>query len=304
MADTYAIAMSQVHKNYGHLAALRGFDLHVPRGALCGFLGRNGAGKTTTLKILLGMTSASSGEARVLDLLATDARESVEIRRRTAFVGEEKTLYPSMTVVQMIRFTAGFFPTWRPDLERRYLQKFALPVERKVKALSLGMRARLALLLALSRGAELLLLDEPTSGLDPVSAEEVLQALVTHAADEGATILFSSHHVAEVEQIADWLSIVESGESVVCGALDEVRENVCRVDFVFANEPPHIDLSAAGAHRVRRDGHVLTVFARQGAGPVIEAVRPLNPLTVNVVPLGLKQIFLETVAGKDGNALV
>ena len=299
VAEDFVITMSQVHKVYGDVAALRGFDLDVPRGAICGFLGRNGAGKTTALKILLGMARPTNGDARVLGLRAGDPGESIEIRRRTAFVGEERILYPAMTVAEMIRFAAGFFPTWRADLERRYTRKFELPLDRKVKVLSPGTRAKLALLLALCRGAELLLLDEPTSALDPASAEEVLQALVAHAADENTTILFSSHHIAEIEQIADWLSIIESGRSVVAGALDDVREKVCRVDIIFADQPPEMTLVAPGIQRIRRQGRVVTVLATRGAGPVIEEARALNPMAVDVVPLNLKEIFLATVAGED-----
>ena len=154
----------------------------VPKGSIYGFLGRNGAGKTTTIKVLLGMARPTSGEARVLGLPASAEQASVEIRRRTGFVSDDKELYHYLTVREMVRFTAGFFPRWRKDLEDRYLRAFELPPDRKVKALSRGMRTKLALLLALCRGAELLVLDEPTSGLDPAMTEEVLQALVTTSA--------------------------------------------------------------------------------------------------------------------------
>src|SRR5207253_4723367 len=132
-------------------------------------------------------------------------------------VSEEKDLYGYMTVDDMIRFAAPFFPRWRNDLEQRYLHKFELPLSRKVKELSRGMRTKLALMLALCRGAELLLLDEPTSGLDPAMVEEVLQAIVRHVAREEMTVFFSSHQIAEVEQIADRVTIVDHGAAVVSG---------------------------------------------------------------------------------------
>src|SRR5205823_12352806 len=138
--------------------AVRGLALRVPPSSIYGLLGRNGAGKTTTIKMLLGMVRPSSGQARVFDLAADDAASSVAIRRRTAFVGEEKDLYHAMTVEEMTRFTASFYPAWRRDLEARYLRTFDLPAGRRVKALSRGMRTKLALLLALCRGADLLIL--------------------------------------------------------------------------------------------------------------------------------------------------
>src|SRR5262249_13348879 len=153
-------------------------------GSIFGFLGRNGAGKTTTLKVLLGMTRPSHGSASVFGLSPQEAASGVEIRRRTAFVSDEKDLYDFMTVGEMVAFTRSFYPRWRSDLEQQYLRKFELTPGRAIKGLSRGTRTKLALLLALCRGAELLLLDEPTSGLDPAMSEEVLQALVTHVSSE------------------------------------------------------------------------------------------------------------------------
>jgi ABC-2 type transport system ATP-binding protein len=169
--------------------ALFGLNLQVPAGSIFAFLGRNGAGKTSTIKILLGMSRPTSGRAHVFGLAVGAPNASVAIRRRTGFVSEEKDLFDLMSVEQIIRFTAGFYPGWRHDLEHRYLRSFELPSGRKVEDLSRGMRTKLALLLAFSRGAELLVLDEPTSGLDPAVTEEVLQALVAHVANQDQAIL-------------------------------------------------------------------------------------------------------------------
>src|SRR5712675_1354056 len=209
MADTLVVETLDLRKHYGDTEAVRGLTLQVPAGSIFGFLGRSGAGKTTTIKLLLGMARPTSGSVRVLGLPADAHEPSVEIRRRTGFVSEDKDLYDFMTVEEMIRFTAPFFPTWRKDLEERYLRKFELRPAQDVKSLSRGMRTKLALLLALSRGAELLILDEPTSGLDPAMTEEVLQALVSHVASKQLTVFFSSHQIAEVDQIADRITIVD-----------------------------------------------------------------------------------------------
>src|SRR4051812_45212921 len=175
------------------------------------------------------MARPASGTALVFGQSAASPEASVEIRRRIGFVSDEKDLYDYMTVGEMIRFTAAFFPRWRADLEQRYLRAFDLPAERKIKTLSRGTRTKLALLLALCRGAELLILDEPTSGLDPAVTEEVLQALVAHVASEEMTVFFSSHQIGEIDQIADQVAIVDRGRVVVAGALDEVRDRYRRV---------------------------------------------------------------------------
>ena len=295
MADPFVIETADLRKSYDGVEALRGLSLQVPAGSIYGFLGRNGAGKTTTLKVLLGMARPTSGHARVFGL-AADAREaSVDIRRRTGFVGEEKDLYEYMTVEDMIRFTAAFFPRWRADAEQRYLRTFELPPDRRIKALSRGMRTKLALLLALCRGAELLILDEPTSGLDPATTEEVLQALVAHVAGEEMTVFFSSHQIAEVDQIADHVAIIDRGRAVVTGALDDLRKNFRRIQLVFDGDAPEPAFRAPGVERVRRKGRVLTVLSSAGADGILEEARTLGPVSVDVVPVTLKEIFLETV---------
>jgi ABC-2 type transport system ATP-binding protein len=299
VADPFVIEASELRKHYAGVDALRGLNLQVPAGSIYGFLGRNGAGKTTTIKLLLGMARPTSGQARVFGLAADAQDASVNIRRRTGFVSDDKDLYDYMTVSEMIRFTAAFFPRWRADLEQRYLRKFELPPDRNVKALSRGMRTKLALLLALCRGAELLMLDEPTSGLDPAMTEEVLQALVAHVASEEMTVFFSSHQIAEVDQIADRVAIIDRGRTVVTGALDDLRQNFRRIQLVFDGEAPEPRFRAAGVERVWRKGRVLMVLSSAGADRILDEARALNPVSVDVVPVTLKEIFLDTVTAED-----
>jgi ABC-2 type transport system ATP-binding protein len=299
MPDSPIIETVELRKSYHGAEALCGLNLQVPAGSIFGFLGRNGAGKTTTIKVLLGMARLTGGSARVFGLAADGPEASVEIRRRTGFVSEEKELYESMTVEGIIRFTASFYPRWRGDLGQRYLRKFELPPERKVKALSRGMRTKLALLLALCRGAELLVLDEPTSGLDPAATEEMLGALVSHVAREEMTVFLSSHQIAEVDQIADQVAIIDRGRVVVSGALDDLRERYCRIRLVLADEAPAPAFRSPGVERIRRDGRVLTILSSRGAESILDEARALQPVSVDVVPVTLKEIFLETVVTED-----
>jgi ABC-2 type transport system ATP-binding protein len=299
VSDAFVIETSDLCKRYDGLDALCGLSLQVPAGSIFGFLGRNGAGKTTTIKVLLGMARPTSGTARVFGQQANAPAASVDIRRRVGFVSDDKDLYGYMTVGEMIRFTAAFFPRWRADLEQRYLRAFGLAPDRKVKTLSRGTRTKLALLLALCRGADLLILDEPTSGLDPAVTEEVLQALVAHVGSQGMTVFFSSHQIAQVDQIADRVAIIERGRTVVSGSLDDLRENFQRIQFVFENEAPETVFRAPGVERVRRSGRVLTVLSSAGSARIIEEARALQPVSVDVVPVTLKEIFLESVVGED-----
>ncbi len=296
MSEALAIETVDLQKRYDAIDALRGLNLRVPRGSIFGFLGRNGAGKTTTIKLLLGMTRPTAGQARVLGLSAEDIASSVSIRERTGFVDENKALYEYMTVEEIVRFTASFYPKWRRDLEKRYLQAFELPLAQKTSALSLGMRSKLSLLLALCRGAELLVLDEPTSGLDPAASEAVLQTIVTHVATENLTVFFSSHHLADVDQIADHIAIIDAGRTIVTGELEDLRAQYRRVQFVFNGEAPDLTFRAPGVVRIRREGRVLTVLSNAGSDALIEEAMRFGPVSADVLPVTLKEIFLESVS--------
>ena len=298
MSDRLAIETIDLWKRYDEVEALRGLDLRVPAGSICGFLGKNGAGKTTTIKVLLGIARATRGEARLLGTVAAADAAGAAVRRRVGFVSDEKDLYDYMTVGEIIAFTRPFFPKWRADLEQKYLAKFELSPGREIKALSRGTRTKLALLLALCRGAELLILDEPTAGLDPAMAEDVLQALVGHVASEEMTVFFSSHQIAEVDQIADHVAIVDRGRTVISGSLDDLRARHQRVQLVFAGNPPLAAPKAPGVVRVQRQGRVLTVLTRDHEALIAES-RAWSPVSVDASPVTLKEIFLESVKTED-----
>ena len=295
MGDRTVIETAGLWKVYDAAEALRGLDLRVPEASIFAFLGRNGAGKTTTIKLLLGMARPTKGDARVFGLSPFEARAGVEVRRRVAFVSDEKDLYDYMTIGEIVAFTKSFYPKWRDDLEQRYLRAFELPRDRAIKGLSRGMRTKVAVVLALCRGAELLILDEPTAALDPAMAEEVLQALVTHVAAEASTVFFSSHQLAEVEQIADHVAIVDRGQTVVSGPLDELRAHYQRIQLVFEGEAPDIRVHAQGTHRVRRKGRVLTILSAGDGSEVIGELQGYRPSSIDVTPVTLKEIFLESV---------
>ncbi len=159
MPDPCVIETHELTKRYGSFDAVRALSLRVVGQRITAFLGRNGAGKSTTIKMLLGMTHPTSGTGSVLGRSITDARANTEMRREVAYVGEDKQLYGYMTVEQLIRFTKSFYDDWQPGVEQRLLKQYQLPLGRKVKALSKGMRTKLALLLALCRRPALLILD-------------------------------------------------------------------------------------------------------------------------------------------------
>jgi len=298
VCDANVIEMADLRKSYPGVEAVAGLNLGVPRGAICGLLGRNGAGKTTTIKMLLGMVRPTSGTVRVFGLAADDSKSSVEIRRRTSFISDDKDLYDTLTVSEIVRFTAAFYPRWRNDLAEEYLEKFELPDDRAANKLSRGMRTKLALLLALSSGTELLILDEPTSGLDPVVTDEVLKALVAHVAREDITVFLSSHQLADIEQVADRIAIIDRGRTVLAGNLDEIRASYRRVRIVFDGDAPELALRTPDVIRVQRQGRVLSVLSSAGAAAIRAEIEAHHPVSVDELPVTLREIFLETVASE------
>ena len=171
-----------------------------------------------------------------------------------------------MTVAEMIRFTAAFYPRWRADLEQRYLAHLRAAAERSVKALSRGTRTKLALLLGALPGAELLILDEPTAGLDPAMTEEILQALVAHVGRRSDRRCSSRRiRSPRSNRLRTASSIIHRGRAVVSGALDDLRERFQRIQLVFDGDAPDAGFRAPGVERVRRKGRVLSVLSSTGS---------------------------------------
>lgn len=303
MTNEFVIITHALSKSYGKTAAVRELDLAVRLNGITAFLGRNGAGKSTTIKMLLGMIRPTSGSGAVLGGEITNTAASRNIRQRVAYVGEDKPLYAYMTVGQIIRFAKSFYPDWRSDTEKKLLYEYELPVERKVKTLSKGMRTKLALLLAFARRPDLLILDEPSEGLDPVGIEHLLRSLVTQASD-GVSILFSSHQIADVERVADHVCILEKGRLLVDQSLDELRRSYRRIDLVFDSSIPENELRLSNVQRIETRGHHMSVFVQSNADTVVERARRLNALSVEVFPVALRDIFLETVREEPERALV
>jgi ABC-2 type transport system ATP-binding protein len=296
MTNGLVIQTERLGKSYGRVEALKELNLSIRAHGITAFLGLNGAGKSTTIKILLGMMRPSSGDGTILGQRISDPIESVRIRRKIAYVSENKRLYDYMTVDQMIRFTSAFYPDWRPSEEQRLLRQFKLPRDRKVKSLSKGMRTKLGLLMAFARQPELLILDEPSEGLDPGGIEELLEILVA-LCSEGTTVFFSSHQIAEVERIADQICILHAGRLVLDSSVDDLRESYRRIDLIFPSIPAEHDFRIAGIEDVRTRGHQMSVLASRNAEAVVARAHDFHATSIDITPVALRDVFLQKVKG-------
>lgn len=229
------LRLHNVTKRYRDQLALDNVSLEVPPGVVVALLGENGAGKTTALRILLGLTELDAGEAEVLQL--DSRRQGEEIRRLVGYVPERPTLYEWMTVAEIGWFAAGFYRKGYLTRYEELIKQFELPTDRRIKQLSKGMRAKVALALALAHEPEVLILDEPTSGLDPLVRREFLESMVDVAA-AGRTVLLSSHQIGEVERVADMVALLKKGRLVLFQPLDDLKQQVRELTVTLRNGAP------------------------------------------------------------------
>ena len=242
------ISVSELTRRFGTTTALDAVSLALPRGAVYGLVGANGAGKTTLIKHILGLLRAEHGSVRVFGL--DPVADPVGVLSRIGYLSEENDLPGWMRVDELIRYSRAFYPAWDDAYAEDLRQAFALDPMAKIKNLSKGQKARAGLLVALSYRPELLVLDEPSSGLDPIVRRDILGAVMRTIADEGRTVLFSSHLLEEVEQVADHVTMIAGGRIVMSASLAEIKEShrvggrVPSLDEIFVSR---VGVSAAGS---------------------------------------------------------
>lgn len=287
------VQLEKVSKRFGSEVALDEVSLEVPAGTVFALLGENGAGKTTAIRILLGLLRPDAGQSRVLGL--SSGRQGLEIRRKVGYVPERPTLYEWMTVGEIGWFAAGFYPDGYLSRYRELAAGFHLPEKKKLAALSKGMRAKVALALAMAHDPELLVLDEPTSGLDTLVRREFLESMVDRAA-QGKTVLLSSHQIGEVERVADVVAIIRQGQLVAVQRLDEMKAQIRELTITMANgqpEPPSLEGEVLVRRQKLRQWQVLV---RGGGDEAVQTLRG-NPAVqaVEARTPSLEEIFVAYV---------
>ncbi len=215
------ISVSELTRRFGARTALDAVTLSVPHGAVHGLVGANGAGKTTLIKHVLGLFGAQSGSVRVFGL--DPVADPVGVLSRIGYLSEENDLPGWMRVDELIRYSRAFYATWDDGYAEELRRAFEIDPAMKVKELSKGQKARAGLLIALAHRPALLVLDEPSSGLDPIVRRDILGAVIRTIADEGRTVLFSSHLLDEVEEVADHVTMISSGRIALSAPLDVIR---------------------------------------------------------------------------------
>ncbi len=266
----YVIRLTNLTKRYGAETALDDVSFEVPPGVVFALLGENGAGKTTSIRIMLGLTEPDSGQVEVLGM--DSCTQGLEIRQRVGYVPERPTLYDWMTVAEIGWFTAGFYGDGYESRYRQFAQEFKLPLSRRLKALSKGMRAKVALSLAMAHEPQLLILDEPTSGLDTLVRRDFLESMVDLAAS-GQTVLLSSHQIGEVERVADIVAIVRDGHLLLVEPLDQLKADVRQLTITLADGATRPPILSAELLRERRHGRQWQLLVGGSADGEVDRLR-------------------------------
>jgi ABC-2 type transport system ATP-binding protein len=294
------IRLQNVTKRYGSQTALDHVSLEVPPGVVCALLGENGAGKTTAIRLLLGLTDPDEGQATVLGIDST--RHGREVRGRVGYVPERPTLYEWMTVSEIGWFTAGFYGS---GFFERYLHlaaDYQLPLKRKIKGLSKGMRAKVSLALALAHEPELLILDEPTSGLDTLVRREFLEGMVDIAA-AGRTVLLSSHQIGEVERVADIVAILRAGRLLLVERLENLKDQIRELNVTLAenaHDLPPLAGQILSQRRHRQQWQVLVRGMSEASLTALQGQSGVDELRIRTP--SLEEIFVAYLKSTEPSA--
>jgi ABC-2 type transport system ATP-binding protein len=236
------VCVERLSRSFGDKQALDHVSLSVKRGTVHGLIGANGAGKTTLIKHLLGLLKAEQGKVRIFG--HDPVADPVAVLSRVGYLSEDTDLPSWMTIRELMRYTASFFPAWDGAYADELCQTFELDPKAKIKNLSRGQKSRAGLLASLAYRPELLILDEPSSGLDPLVRRDILNAVIRTVADDGRTVIFSSHLLDELERVADSVALIQQGKLLYSGPLDELKANHRRLTLRFdqsRTQPPEFN---------------------------------------------------------------
>ncbi len=274
---------------FGSKPAVYELNLEVPRGCVFAFLGRNGSGKTTTIRMLMGLLQPTRGTGAIL---GHDIRMlTPETRARIGYLTEEHQLYGWMKVKECGDFQSKFFPKWNDRIFRGIVSHFGLKPTARVKDLSRGERAGLCLAITLAPEPELLILDDPGLGLDPVARRALIESMIYLTRKSDRTIFFSSHHLSDVERVADYIAVFDRSLLRACCPLEKFQESIRQVRLRFPGVPPALP-KIPGLLQAIRTERELRVTCVHSNGELEKILQSLSPLEMETVPLGLEDAFI------------
>lgn len=287
------LRINNLSKGFGKKAVLEHFQMSISQGKVYGLFGKNGEGKTTLIRMIMGIIPPDSGDIfyKEQKLKYSDSSYKKEI----GFIAEDSVFFSWMTVEELLRFNATFYPTWNKDKVDGYLKRFSLERKVKIRHMSRGMKLKLGLIAALGSEPEFLICDDPTSGLDVPTRQEFLRDIIREIVDGGTTILFSSHLVHELEGIVDHVGILHGGSLIVDTDYNSLMNSVRRVSLAFDSAAP-ASHELEGVLTERRDANRLEVVVYPWDEEKKIKMEALEPSNITVEPLSLEDTFVSFVS--------
>lgn len=273
-----AIEISGLNKNYKDFT-LDNISFILPSGCIMGLVGENGAGKSTTIKLMLNMIKKNGGEIKLLgEDYTVCSKEDIGV------VFDESCFPECLNIKEINKILKNIYKQWNQDAFFEYIDKFSLPLGKKIKDFSRGMKMKLSIAAALSHNPKLLILDEPTSGLDPVVRDEILDIFYDFTRDENHSILISSHIVSDLEKLCDYIAFMHKGKLILCEEKDELLNNYC---IIQCSEDEFSKIYKSDILGMRKTDFAVNAVIRKSA--VTEAM--------NSSPIALEDLFVYMIRG-------
>ncbi|MHC4946179.1 MAG: ABC transporter ATP-binding protein [Planctomycetota bacterium] len=295
MCDEPIVRIENLTKSFTFVHALKKVSLEIRSGRIIGLLGANGGGKSTLLRHIIGLYVPDRGTCFTFGCPAD--RLSPKDIARIGYVHQEGELLDWMTVDQMIRYVAAYYPDWNRDLEQRYLKEFEVREGERVGALSPGQRQKLAILLAIGFDPEFLILDEPASALDPIARQRFLDLLVQIIQDSNRTIIISSHILSDVEKVIDHVLIMDKGRILRDTSFDDLREEFLKVRLTSLNGPLPETLPFSDVVDLTRSGGQAVLTMKSISRPLLEKQAEDLHCEVDIQPLALEELYRLVIQG-------
>lgn len=291
------IAFQGLKKAFGGQTVLDNVTFRVEDSSLCGLVGPNGAGKTTLLRIAADIVRLDGGTI-LYD--GQDHRENEAIRQSLFFLPDEYYRLPQATLRGMAKFYGGYYPAWKEETFRRLTALFELDERKRLQGFSKGMQRQAYLATALACRPRYLLLDETFDGLDPAKRSLVRRLLMEYIAETGASVLISSHNLAELESLCDRFVILHDHRVALTGGEEELRGSMTKFHLLFDRPVSEEDFAGLDCRSFRQENGAVTLIVRGDGGQAEAALRGMNPVRLTGSPLTLEEIFLnETEAYRD-----
>jgi ABC-2 type transport system ATP-binding protein len=284
----------KIDKYLGGEKILDNVNINVSKGSIYGLIGPNGAGKTTLIKTLVGIYEPENGEVLIS---GETIKENTKVKSRLGYVADYQNFYPNFKVGKMIEFYRNTYPLWNEYRYNALKKVFKLDEKKRIRNLSKGMKTQLSLMLNLSITPEVLILDEPTSGLDPVIRRKVLDIIIDEVSTNETTVLISTHHLGELEQICDHIGIIHEGKILMEDSIDNLKSKVRKIQVAFKDGIPEEIKNSKDILKIENRGKVYEIIVNDNIEKLMVEIKKHNPILLDTIDMSLEEIFIYKMGG-------